>query len=98
MSSLDNTSSDAAVLAAYDDAASYYEDNDPVKARALVTAGTILLRRRPSSVTQDGNTIELDLSLIATEVKTARQFANTRKTAAAGGTGVLYVRTDTFRD
>lgn len=45
----DSNYSLAEVQAEFDDAASYLEDRSPTKARKLVTAGTILIRRMPSS-------------------------------------------------
>lgn len=97
LSTLDSTSTDADVIAAYDDAVSWYEDNSTTKAKALVTAGAMLLRRRAKRTSFGGEEIELDLDKIADEVNRARRFVNSRKTAAAGGAGVTYIDTSDLR-
>ena len=97
VSTLSSSSTDAQVLAAYDDAASWFEDSDVTKAKSLVTAGGILLRRRPKRVSLGGEEIELDLEGIRQDVRLARKFVNARTTAAAGGSGVTYVGLEDFR-
>lgn len=63
MSSINSSSTLAQVQAAYDDNASYAEDNDVSKARAFLTACRILMRRTPrESGTREGHmTLSVDL-------------------------------------
>ena len=97
MSTLSSSSTDAQVLASYDDSASYFEDGSVAKAKAMITAGTILLRRRAKRVSLGGEEIELDLEGIRQDVKSARKFVTSRTAAAAGGSGVTYVSLEDFR-
>lgn len=62
MASLTSSSTDAQVAAAYDDNASYEEDNSPTKAAAFLTACRILKRRVPQSMSSSpGSVTERDL-------------------------------------
>ena len=97
MSTLNGSSTDAAVKKAFDDNASWFEDGDSAKAAALVTAGTILLQRRPKSISLSGEEIELDLTLIQDEVTRARKYAQSAKAVSAGGSGATYFSLEDFK-
>lgn len=78
MATVDANSTLREVQAAFDDAASYFEDNDAEKAKALVTAGMILLRRIPSSTShgnEGGNeSVTVDLEVVRRMVDEARRW------------------------
>ena len=74
MATVDSTSTDAEVKAAYDDNASYLEDRSVAKARAFVTAGRILLRRLFSKQSDEGASVESRVELIRAEIQDAAQF------------------------
>lgn len=57
MATLNSSSTDAEVWAAYDDNASYEEDGSRAKALAFLTACRILRRRLPISGSRDGQSI-----------------------------------------
>jgi hypothetical protein len=72
MSALTSTSTDAQVFAAYDDNASYAEDNSPAKARAFITACRILLRRVPKETGTREAHLTLTPDLIQKEMQAAQ--------------------------
>lgn len=80
MSSLDSQSTNAEVWSSYDDNASYEEDLSIVKCRAFVTAANILLRRRPSKSSVDGNEQEFDAKVIENALIRARAWAAANET------------------
>ena len=90
MSTLTSASTDAEVEAAYDDASSWYEDQSVAKARAFVTAGTILLRRIATEMREGGNSIRFELAHVKAAVAEAKDFVE----ANAGGTGKRVTRVD----
>lgn len=81
MSTLSSSSTLAEVQAAYDDAASYYEDASVAKAKSLATAGKILIRRLPVE-SQIGNRhkVRTTVALIKEEVASAQRFIAIRST------------------
>ena len=82
MSTLSSSSTDAEVEAAYDDSASYLEDESTAKAMAHVTAGTILLRRLASEMRQGSTQLRYEPKLVQDSVALARAYA-----VASGATG-----------
>jgi hypothetical protein len=74
MSSLNGNSTDAEVSAAYDDNASFEEDQSTSKAAAFVTACRILLARRPVSVGVDGRTAAFDAQAIREQLARAQRY------------------------
>lgn len=74
MSTLSSASTDAQVEAAYDDNASWFEDQSVTKAKAFVTAGRMLLRRLYSSQAKGGNSLTFRIDLIKQEVDEAMEF------------------------
>ena len=96
---IDSSSTFAQVEAAYDDNASYAEENSPAKARAFVTAGTILLRRMPeASGTREAN-FQYRMDLIEKQVREARDWlaANDNSSSSANTRGPGVKRLD-FRN
>lgn len=72
--SLNSSSTDAQVWAAFDDNASFEEDGSTLKAQAFVTACRILLRRTPRRFLVDGVSAEFNSDLIQAELDRARRF------------------------
>ena len=96
MSTLSSTSTDAQVRAAYDDNASYSEDGSLAKAKALVTAIRLLLRRQPkrfASGGRGGEEVELDPKVLQDELRAAQSYI-----AASSPTGVRHASFANFRD
>lgn len=62
------------VEAAFDNAASYLENNSTSQARTLITTGSILLRRYPQQSTHGPVTMRRDLALLRDLISEARRF------------------------
>lgn len=82
MSTLSSTSTDEQVWAAYDDNASFEEDASSAKAAAFVTACRILLRRRPASYGNDGETVAFDGNAIVTQLQRAEKWLAANRASA----------------
>ncbi len=70
--------------AAYDDNASYVEDDSTAKAQVFITACRVLLRRMPKQVAQgggDGREIQMDMQLIRDEMQAAQRWLSLKNTA-----------------
>jgi hypothetical protein len=74
MATVDSSSNLAEVEAAYDDNASYAEDQSTTKARAFVTACRILIRRYPSSQASGDAAVTLPLTQIKQELDAAVEW------------------------
>lgn len=74
MSTLSSASTNAQVWGSYDDNASFEENSSPAQALAFITACVILLRRRPSQITADGQTLQFEEGAIRGELKRARRW------------------------
>lgn len=100
MSSISATSSLADVEAAYDNNASYAEDNDPAKAKAFLTACRMLLRRYPRIIGSGQQHTQLNTDLIQSEIDTAQRWleANDTATPRAGGPRVTRASFENFRE
>lgn len=96
MSALSSSSTDAQVVAAYDDNASYAEDNSVAKCRAFVTACRFLIRRRPTSLSQNGRSVAFDVRMVQDELKAANEWLSTHSDSAQDA-GPRITRAD-FRD
>lgn len=94
MSTLSSTSTDAQVWSAYDDNASFEEDQDTGKARAFITACVILLRRRPSQTMVDGQSVSL--VDVRSELTRARKWLALNRTD--GGAGTRFIDFSGIRD
>lgn len=103
---ISSASTTAEVQAAFDDAASWEEDGSVAKARALITAGIILLRRLPSSIDRASGTgrqaMQLDLQWTAAQVDRARAWLAMHGAAAAplgaAAGGARYFSLEGFRE
>lgn len=84
MSTLNSSSTLAEINAAYDDNASYYEDNSVAKARAFVTACTMLIRRLCNSVQRGDSQLQKNVADLREERKTAEEFLATADTDRMG--------------
>lgn len=85
MATLSSASTDQQIWDAYDDNASYAEDASASKARTFITACRILLRRRPTSISVDGQVVAFSAASIEKELENARQWLATNNTSANGG-------------
>jgi hypothetical protein len=101
MSALTSTSTDAQVFAAYDDNASYAEDNSPAKARAFITACRILLRRVPKETGTREAHLTLTPDLIQKEMQAAQDWVSanpdTSGSGASSGGSVTRANFNNFR-
>jgi len=88
MSSLSSTSSLAEVQAAYDDNASYTEDESGDKCRAYITACRILLRRSFKSTAGAGLSVMTNMDQIAAEMKSAQEWIH--ENGSGEGFDILY--------
>lgn len=84
MASVTSASTDAQVWAAYDDNASFEEDDSPTKAAAFVTACRVLLRRRPTQISADGLSTAFDAQAIRDELARATRFLAANRDGAGG--------------
>jgi hypothetical protein len=80
MSTINSTSTLAQVQNAYDDNASYAEDNSVTKCRALLTACRILLRRMPARTGTREAQLQLNAGLIQQEMKAAQGWPEAHDT------------------
>lgn len=85
VATLSSSSTDDEVRAAYDDNASYEEDASASKCRSFITACKLLLRRRPSSVSNSGMTTAFNDGAVEAELDRARTWLAGNSTARAGG-------------
>lgn len=85
MATLSSASTDQQVWDSYDDNASYAEDNSTAKAAAFITACRILLRRRPATLTVDGETIAFEAGAIRQELREARRWQSLNSSTSGGG-------------
>jgi hypothetical protein len=96
MATLSSNSTDAQVLAAYDDNASYEEDNSRAKADAFITACRILRNRLPLSAGRGPQTFTRE-SLQA-EIEAAQRWKDAHPaTTGSGGARVRYLSMENFR-
>jgi hypothetical protein len=97
LSTLSSASTDAQVLAAFDDAASYEEDGSVAKARGFITAATILLRRFPKRArTGANNEVELDPVTLREQIKDARVWLGGNAASSSDG-GIIHTSFESFR-
>ena len=78
MASINSTSTLTQVQDAYDDNASYAEDDSISKARAFGTAARILLRRLPTESRQGTASVRRQMDLIQKEIMDARSWLQMR--------------------
>ena len=90
MSTLSSASTLAQVQAAYDDNASYAEDNSVAKCKAFITACRFLLRRVPKRAAHGGRSgeeIEFDPDVIQKEKEAAELWLSGNDDDTDSGTG-----------
>jgi hypothetical protein len=85
MATVDSSSTLAQVQNAFDDACSWVEDKSIAKARALVTAGTILLRRVPSTAAKGSNALSNSNNEISKAIAEARKYIQAHDAAQLPG-------------
>ncbi|HPM84693.1 MAG TPA: hypothetical protein PLF81_28505, partial [Candidatus Anammoximicrobium sp.] len=96
MATLSSNSTDAEVLASYDDSASYEEDSSRAKALAFVTACRILRRRLPLSAGRGPQSVTRE-SLDA-EISAAKAWLDAHPATTGSGSGrVRYLSMENFR-
>jgi len=96
MATLSSNSTDAQVLAAYDDNASYEEDNSRAKADAFITACRILRRQLPLSGGRGPQSVTRE-SLDA-EISAAKAWLDAHPATTGSGSGrVRYMSMENFR-
>ncbi len=96
MATVDSSSTDAQVEAAYDDNSSYQEDDSVTKARAFITAARILLRRYFSSDTEDNTSRSRRIESIENELERARKWLELNDSTRSS-TSVTYADFRGFR-
>ena len=85
MATLNGSSSSLAVKQAYDDNASYREDNSVTKVKIFITAVAILMRRTASQMTKGGNAVSLRPDLLKQELDDAKRWLEARDTDSQPG-------------
>jgi hypothetical protein len=85
MAAVTSASTDQAVWDAYDDNASYEEDESVSKAQAFITVCRVLLRRRPNQVSVDGTTTSFEAGAIQKALDDARKWLALNNTSDNGG-------------
>ena len=103
MSTLTSTSTLAQVTAAYDDNASYAEDDSVSKCKAFITACRIILRRVPKRASHGGRTageeIEFDPTMVQAELERALAWLiGADDASGSGGGGIVHCDLRGFRD
>jgi len=88
MSTLNSSSTDEQVRNAYDDNASYAENDSVSECKAFITACRILLRREFKSTSGAGISVLTNMDAIAQELREARVWLNEH--GAEEGFDVLY--------
>jgi hypothetical protein len=94
MSSLTSASTLAQIEAAYDDNASYAEDNSASKAKAFVTACRLLIRRYPKMSAGERSSLALSPDLIQKEMADAQEWLATHDTSDTAVDGPRVTRVD----
>ena len=86
---LNGLSTDEEVFAAYDDNASYLEEDSVAKGRAFQTACIILIRRIPTTVQENNSMAQFDPKLIANQLEEVRDWLASNDTARSGSSSRL---------
>lgn len=79
---IDSTSTLAQVEAAYDDNASYAQNNSPDQCRQFITACRILLRRMPKAAGQRDSHLQTNTDLIEKAIGRAELWLQSNDTGA----------------
>jgi hypothetical protein len=98
MADITSASTLAEVQAAYDDNASYAEDNSVTKARAFETAAMVLLRREPQQAGRNGTAFTLDKQSVREELARVRSWLSARNQAnGSSGATSRHLSFENFR-
>ena len=96
MATLNSRSTDAQVLTAYDDNASYEEDDSRAKAQAFITACRILRSRLPLSAGRGPQTFTRESP--QAEIEAAQRWLEAHPATTGSGSGrVRYISLENFR-
>lgn len=101
MATLTSSSTLAEVQDAYDDNASYAEDESVGKAAAFMTAVRILLRRMPKRQVfggRGGQELESEMGLLRAELEDARRWVASHSGGAANGQATYFGSSTDFRE
>lgn len=96
MATLSSSSTDQQVWDEYDNTAGWEEDSSSSLAKRFITACRILLRRRPTNYTSDGQTVAFDDKAIRDDMDRARKFLDANDSSSGGS--VRYLDTSGIRD
>ena len=97
MSAINSSLTDAQIQAAYEDNASYAEENSVAKCKLFLTAARILLIRLPEEFGTRHSTTKFRMDLIQKEIESARAWLAANDTSSTGTSGPSYVRVDLSR-
>lgn len=92
MSTINSQSTTAQVEAAYDDNASYAEDNSPSKCRTFMTACRMLLRRYPRMMSTGQSHTHFNPDLMQKELADAQEWLEANDTEAPETSGPRITR------
>lgn len=98
MSSLTGTSTTEEVRVAYDNSASYVEDNSIVKARLFITAIRILIRRSASTMAKGSNAVGIPVYLLSDQLREAQIWLEARDPNSRAGPDVTRADFRNFRE
>ena len=85
MAAVTSSSTDQEVWDAYDNNASYEEDESASKAQAFITVCRVLLRRRPVQTSVDGTSASFDAPALQRALDDCRKWLALNNTSANGG-------------
>lgn len=100
MATVDSSSTDAEVIAAIEDNASYREDDSETKCRAFVTACRVYLRRNlVVQGTADGLSIQINPQFVRDELQSAQKWLDSINSGNLSATGrVRHYSVQNFRE
>ena len=98
MASLDSTSTDAEVTAAYMDNCGHREDDSATKAAAFVTACTAMMVRGISRFQHGEEAMHFSLEDLRALTKEAQAFVREKAGVSGGGAGALHADLRNFRN
>ena len=97
MATLDSTSTDAEITAAYMDNCGYREDDSATMAAAFVTACTAMMVRGISRFQHGEEGMHFSLEDLRALIKDAQAFVREKGGVSAGGAGALHANLQNFR-
>jgi hypothetical protein len=97
MATLDSTSTDAEVLAAYMDNCGYREDDSSSMASAFITACTAMMARGVSRFQHGDEGMQFSLEDLRALMSDAKDFVRQKGGVTSGGGGVIHLDTSRMR-